>query len=262
MIAKLLRAARHPILSVRWKWNVMRRSKRCYICGKTFGSFLPFRDGLKSVSPFLLYLDIVGSDVMNFSCPYCSNHDRLRHLFMYFDKLDFWRRFDGAAILHIAPESALSERIVSHEPRLYVKGDYSPRSADIQRIDVTALPFPDESFDVIICNHVLEHVGDDLAALSEMCRTLRPGGCAVLQTPYSNFLARTFTDPAIDSDELRQRYYGQEDHVRLFGRDLFDRMRRAGLTPHIETHESRLPEFDPVYYGVNAAEALLLAIKE
>jgi SAM-dependent methyltransferase len=181
---------------------------------------------------------------------------------MYFDKLDFWKRFEGADVLHIAPEPALSERIVSYAPRLYVKGDYSPRSADIQRIDVTAIPFPAESFDVIICNHVLEHVSDDRVALSEMHRVLRPAGCAVLQTPYSNFLARTFTDPAIDSDELRLRYYGQADHVRLFGRDLFDRMRQAGLTPHIETHESHLSELDPVYYGVNRAEALLLAIKE
>jgi SAM-dependent methyltransferase len=217
---------------------------------------------LKSISPFILELDTIGSDVENFRCPCCFNHDRLRHLFMYFDKLDFWRRFEGAAILHIAPEAALSERIVSHKPRLYIKGDYSPRAADIQKIDVTAIPFPDESFDVIICNHVLEHVGDDLTALSEMHRVLRPGGCAVLQTPYSNFLARTFTDPAIDSDELRQRYYGQEDHVRLYGRDLFDRFRRAGLTPHIEAHESRLAEFDPVYYGVNPAEDLLLVVRE
>jgi hypothetical protein len=262
MIERLLRAARHPIRSVRWKWKVRGQSKRCYICGKRFGSFEPFHDGLKSVSPFLRELDIVGSDVENFSCPYCSSHDRLRHLFMYFDKLDFWKRFDGAAILHIAPEAALGERIASHKPKLYVQGDYSPQSADIRKIDVTAIPFPDESFDLIICNHVLEHVGDDRAALSEMRRVLRPGGCAVLQTPYSNFLARTFTDPAIDSDELRQRYYGQKDHVRLYGRDLFDRIRQAGLTPHIETHESRLPEADPACYGVNPAEALLLVVKE
>jgi SAM-dependent methyltransferase len=255
-----LRAAGRPLKAILRKVNLIRGAKRCYVCGNTFGKFLPFRDGLRSSSPFTRALSVVGSDVVNFACPYCGSTDRLRHIFMYFDRLDFWRRFAGAAILHIAAEPGLSARIEKHGPRLYILGDLGPRPG-AQRFDVTAIPYRDKCFDMVICNHVLEHVTNDLAALAEFHRVLRPGGYALLQTPYSSLLANTFVDPAIDTDELRSRFYGQEDHVRLYGRDLFSRIEQSGFRLSTETHAACLAGIDSSYYGVNPAEDLILAIR-
>jgi SAM-dependent methyltransferase len=148
---------------------------------------------------------------------------------MYFDKLKLWNHIGGAAVLHIAPELHLAEKIQELRPRQYVKGDLVPNAPDIETLDVTAIRYADESFDFLICNHVLEHVPDDRKALSEFYRVLKPGARAVLQTPFSRLLTYSFCDPAINTDALRTRFYFQEDHVRLYGRDLFSRIEEAGL---------------------------------
>src|ERR1039458_994370 len=255
----VLHIVRHPVSSLRWKWNAIQHSRRCYGCRHTFGHFHPFRDGLKACSPFILQLDVIGSDVKNFGCPYCDCHDRIRHLLMYFDRLHFWDKMKGASVLHFAPEGELSRRIEQCGPRVYCKADLHPAGPAVEKIDLMAIPFQNGTFDVAICNHVLEHVPDDAAALRELRRVLRPGGCAVLQTPYSRRLTHTFCDSGIDTDELRLWFYGQEDHVRLYGRDLFDRISETGLLISAHTHASLLADLDPMYYGVNRDEDLVLA---
>jgi SAM-dependent methyltransferase len=146
---------------------------------------------------------------------------------MYLDALNLWDLFKKATVLHIAAESHLVERIHAHKPTFYVRGDLVPVSPDIERIDITAIPYPSHHFNFVMCNHVLEHVPDDERACSELFRVIKPGGCAVLQTPYSPILQNSFVDPGINTDELRNRYYGQEDHVPLYGRDLFARITNA-----------------------------------
>ena len=96
-------------------------------------------------------------------------------------------------------------------------------------MDILDMPLESESFDFVIANHVLEHVSDDLKALTEIRRVLRVGGYAILQTPYSSKLHHTWQDPGIADDAARLQAYGQEDHVRLFGRDIFARITSAGL---------------------------------
>ena len=261
----MLRTARGRVgsvnKSVKEKVNLSRRSKCCYLCQKTFASFRPFRDGWNSLSPFIRELEVVGSDVENFACPNCGCHDRTRHLVMYFDALNLWDRFREAAVLHIAPESHLAERIYQHAPKLYVRGDLAP-DPGTEMLDVTAIPYPAYHFDFVVCNHVLEHVLDDRRACSELFRVTKQGGCAVLQTPYSPVLQNSFVDPAIDTDALRNRYYAQEDNVRLYGRDLFARITEAGFRLDLKTHRECLSGFDSSYYGVNPAEELIFAVKE
>lgn len=272
IIPKIYRVFRHPINFMKlrinsfkqlaeFKLNAMGNQHCCYICGHTFNHFYPFRDGWKSISPFIIELRGIGSDVINFRCPFCGSHDRERHLFMYFDKLDLWSHFKDGCVLHFAPESHLAKKIEHHRPVTYVKADISPDRIDVQKIDATDIPFPDSEFDFIICNHILEHIIDDRRALSELFRVLKPGGYAVLQTPYSSVLAESFCDPAINTEELRKHYYGQEDHVRYYGRDIFQKIEKAGFSLRLTRHQDILPEPDHFYYGVNPKEDLILATK-
>ena len=160
----------------------------------------------------------------NFSCPICHCHDRERHLLMYFDELDLWHSIANQAVLHIAPENTLKRRISDLKPSQYIQGDYAPASTEIEKIDICELPYSDNTFDFILCNHVLEHVSDDVIAMQELFRVLKIGGFAVIQTPFSAILANTFVDANITSDELRRKFYGQEDHVRVFGNYLFSKL--------------------------------------
>ena len=252
-------------LLLRWlnlKYYALGTNHRCYVCGQSFRRFRPFRKGWKSVSPFLLELQTIGSDVENFACPLCGCHDRERHLLMFFDRLGLWSKIADSNVLHFAPERHLATRIRQHHPATYIKADLTPSSPDVQPVDVTRIPFEDDWFEMIICNHVLEHVPDDAKALAELFRVLKPGGCAVLQTPYSSLLQNSFCDPGIDTDELRNRLYGQEDHVRVYGRDLFTKIEQAGFDLQVKTHADVLADIATSYYGVNPREDLILVAKD
>jgi SAM-dependent methyltransferase len=204
----------------------------------------------------------VGSDFDHFWCPFCRSHDRERHLILFFEKLDLWRQLEGASILHVAPEKRFASRSEACRPSRYVKGDLVPAREGIEKVDVTAITYPDASFDWVICNHVLEHVPDDAQALRELFRVLKPGGTAILQTPYASALDKTLENPAeINTDEKRIEFYGQEDHVRLYGRDLFDRIRAAGFELALKKHAECLPDTDALRYGVNRDEPLFLCRK-
>lgn len=262
VIGRLSQGARSFVSRIGSGYNALGRSHSCYICGRSFRKFRPFRNGWKDVSPFALKLQVVGSDVEHFSCAFCGCTDRERHLVMYFDRLGLWSRIPGCDVLHFAPEHHLQSRIAERSPAHYVKADLFPSDADWQRVDVTQIAFGDASFDIIICNHVLEHVVEDARALHELFRVLRPGGCAILQTPHSALLHDSFCDAGINTDELRNYFYCQEDHVRLYGRDLFTRITQAGFGLQVKTHVDVLADIDAVYYGVNPRENLILAVKE
>jgi SAM-dependent methyltransferase len=131
-------------------------------------------------------------------------------------------------LLHIAPEPGISNVLSRIATLDYITGDLSSSLAQM-RIDVTALPFSDASFDAAICSHVLEHVIDDGAAISELFRVVSPGGWAWLDSPVERGRATTFEDPQITSPDDRERVFGQWDHVRIYGTDLYDRWLAAGF---------------------------------
>jgi len=206
----------------------------------------------------MVALETIGSDVKNFGCPNCGCHDRERHLMLYLDEMNLIDKFQDAAILHIAPERWISELIRKKGPANYVQGDLYPTSDAIETIDILAINYAAETFDFVIVNHVLEHVDDDLVALSELRRVLKVGGFAILQTPYSSRLTKTFSDAGIQGDFARLQAYGQEDHVRLYGNDIFDRMESVGFRSRVVSHKERLSKIDPVKYGVNEKEPFFL----
>jgi len=239
--------------------NRLGNSKTCYICKNTFFYFLPYREGLKR-SGFIDDLAIVGSDIKNFSCPHCFCHDRERHIFMYMDSLNLWEACKGQ-VLHFAPEQNFSKKIELLEPKKYVKADLYSKDKDVEKIDITMIPYPDCYFDFLICNHVLEHVEALNLALSEIYRVLKRGGMAILQTPYSSILANSFQDKNINTNDLRQKFYGQEDHVRVFGHDLFDQLEDIGFQLKIKKHKDTLLTLDSKKFGVNSSENLILVEK-
>ena len=230
----------------------------CCICGRKVRRFLPYRGTWLGMPPVLTEGGVIGSDILNFACPACGCHARERHLWLYLQACGILQAMGGTRILHLAPEMHLQRLIAGAAPRVYVLGDLYPSRADIRRIDLLDIDFPEHHFDLVIANHVLEHVSDDTRALREILRVLRPGGKAILQTPYASRLPRKFEDPSITSEEARLHAYGQEDHCRLYGADFPDFVASFGFVSHAATHAALLPEVDTRRMGVNAQEPFLL----
>jgi SAM-dependent methyltransferase len=234
------------------------RRRHCVVCRRTVPCFLPWRGGWRAAAPLMRQLHMIGSDLDHFACPRCGATDRDRHLRLYLDHTGLAKAFTGRRLLHIAPEASLQPWIASLGLASYVRGDLFPASAGIEKVDLEAMPFADASFDYVIANHVLEHVAVLDRATAEIRRVLAPGGIAVLQTPWCAALAQTIDDPGITDPAARLQLYGQDDHVRLFGRDVFERIARTGLVATPMAHEDVLPTCDADEFGVNAEEVLML----
>jgi SAM-dependent methyltransferase len=161
------------------------------------------------------------------ACPRCGSRQRHRLLAIYLrERTDAFTRPQD--VLHLAPEDGLRHRLRAvHGPR-YVTADVEPGRADVAA-DIEVLPFEDDSFDAILCIHVLEHVADDRNAMRELRRVLRPGGWAVIQVPILR--ETTVEDPTEQDPAERLRRFGQDDHVRVYGADFFERLRDAGFRP-------------------------------
>jgi SAM-dependent methyltransferase len=230
----------------------------CIFCDSQFISWKPYRGG--EVSPVILTLEAIGSDIERFYCPVCECFDRERHLMMYFSELSLWEKIENSDVLHIAAESNFG-RIVSSKSKSYVKGDLSPADDSVVKVDLTETSFRDGQFDVLIANHVLEHILDDISAMREINRILRVGGIAILQTPYSPLIKESLESPSLRDEPLRNFLFGQEDHVRLYGLDLFERLNDSDLDVKLYSHERYLARFDPAKYGVNGMESLILVTK-
>ena len=172
-------------------------------------------------------------------CWRCGAMERHRSLWLYLDSRPemLW---SGMNVLHVAPEPVLRDRFQRVPGVRYVGGDLTAEFGP-EIIDVTKLQFGEETFDAIVCNHVLEHVPDDRQAMAELARVLKPGGWAILQVPDVT-ADTTDEDPSIDDPELQLRRFGQADHVRRYGWDYLDRLRDAGFEVEVERPESHLPE--------------------
>ncbi|HEY6518244.1 MAG TPA: methyltransferase domain-containing protein [Roseiarcus sp.] len=137
--------------------------------------------------------------------------------------------FEGKDLLHFAPEPSLTPFIRSKGVKSYKTCDLFKTDVDL-RIDICDIALPDQSFDLVLCLHVLEHVPDDRKAMSELHRILRPGGMAIIMVPLEEGLDETYENPSITSAADRLIHFGQEDHARYYGRDLRDRLRGAGFS--------------------------------
>lgn len=234
------------------------RKYKCVFCGHKMSGFLPYRLGHMSTPQLMRALEMIGSNPDIFECPWCGCHDRERHLYLYMSAVGLLPDLSGKRVLHFAPERHLSSVIHNAKPQGYIKCDLFPQAEDVQRVNMLEIPFEEGGFDLVIANHVLEHVSDDLQGLSEIFRVLKPGGLAILQTPYSPVLHQTWSDSGIATDAARLQAFGQEDHVRLFGLDIFERFARCGLVSCVATHDELLANQDPVRLGLNKSEPFFL----
>ncbi|MFO8182600.1 MAG: methyltransferase domain-containing protein [Candidatus Aegiribacteria sp.] len=164
----------------------------------------------------------------NMVCPACRSQSRHRLLLTFLEReTDIFS--SETRLLHFAPESFLADRFRKYRNIEYVTADLSMARVSA-RLDITSLPFENDSFDALICNHVLEHVMDDSTAIRELSRVLRPGGWAVVMVPMDRSRAETFEDPSITDPEKRLKTFGQSDHVRIYGRDFIQRLRSGSWT--------------------------------
>jgi SAM-dependent methyltransferase len=231
----------------------------CAVCTQAIGEWIPHPAAVDLT--FMDHMGVVGSRRDKHICPACQCNDRDRHLWLYIEAANLLADAPEMRILHIAPEAKLEPKIVALAPLEYVAGDLMPHDARHRRIDVEALEFDDGYFDLIICNHVLEHVDFPARAIAEFCRCLRRGGHLIAQTPYSPILRRTIETTTSESESFATYYFGQNDHVRLFGLDLIDEFHAVGLVGGPLEHTTLLGELDPEAYGVNPVEPFFLFSK-
>ncbi len=193
----------------------------CPCCGGTFGSFAPHR-----ARPHA-------------KCPRCGALERHRALWLYLaQRTDLLSA--PLRVLHLAPERQLQRHLAGRSNLSYRSADLDSPLAD-DAVDVQALPYADGAFDVVLCNHVLEHVDDDRRAMRELARVLAPGGWAIVTCPIDGRLAATVEDPAVVAPADRLRVYGQEDHARRYGRDFGERLAEAGFAVTVERVVEQLP---------------------
>lgn len=182
------------------------------IDGRSFSKFLPYgyeQQRENVLSPSTLSLE------------------RHRLLWLYLkDHTSFFTARNK--VLHFAPEQAFYKRFKNLSNLDYTTTDLNSPLADV-KADICALPFEDNSFDFVLCNHVLEHIPDDTKAMEELYRILRPGGTAILQIPQDLTREKTFEDDSITDPKERAGIFGQYDHVRVYGRDYFDKLRSIGF---------------------------------
>ncbi|GGG52934.1 SAM-dependent methyltransferase [Croceivirga lutea] len=214
------------------------------IDGKSFRSFLPYgyENSRENVlSPSTLSLE----------------RHRLLWLFLK-NKTNFFTQ--ELKVLHFAPEQAFYNRFKKMKNLDYVTTDLNSPLADV-KADICNLPFTDNSFDVILCNHVLEHIPDDKKAMQELYRVLKLGGWGIFQIPQDISRASTFEDNSITDKKERARIFGQYDHVRVYGRDYFKRLENVGFQVFAEDYTKEFTPEEQEKYRLAKGEIIPLVKK-
>jgi hypothetical protein len=218
-----------PILAFLLKGNTFTDP----IDGKSFRMFLPYG---------------YGNQRNNVLSPSTLSLERHRLLWLYLqNETDFFTAKEKKNVLHFAPEQEFYKRFKKQKNIQYTTTDLLSPLADV-KADICNLPFEDNQYDLLFCNHVLEHIPDDTKAMKELYRVLKPGGMAILQIPQDLNRATTFSDDSITDEKERAAIFGQYDHVRVYGRDYFDKLRAIGFTVVEEDYTKKInPELVTKY---------------
>jgi SAM-dependent methyltransferase len=215
----------------------------CPVCKHSYRQFLPYGRVSRP----------------NALCPSCLALERHRLMWLYLnEKTDFFKA--NLKVLHIAPEHCFIDRFEALKNLDYITADLESPLAKV-KMDIHKIPFTDNTFDVAFCNHVMEHVESDQKALSEIYRVLKPGGWAIIQSPMDLSLERTYEDPSIVSPAAREKAYGQNDHVRTFGKDYKQRLEKGGFTVREDKYVMEIPQEKVARYALPADEVIYLCRK-
>jgi len=212
----------------------------------------------KSYRKFLPYGRIDPRD--NALCPGSLSLERHRLLWLYLErKTNFFN--DKLKVLHLAPEQCFLKKFDSMENLDYISADLESPLAKV-KLDIHDIPFEENTFDVIICNHVLEHVDNDLKALSEMYRVMKPTGWGIFQVPFFKPVPdHTIEDITIKDPKERERLFGQDDHVRKYGNDFADRLSKPGFYVTADNFVKTLAEDEVIRYALPADEIIFVCRK-
>ena len=214
------------------------------IDGKQFKSFLPY--GYENPRENVL-------------SPSTLSLERHRLLWLYLkNETDFFTA--PHKVLHFAPEQAFYRKFKKLKQLEYTTTDLNSPLADV-KADICALPFKDNSFDIILCNHVLEHIPNDRKAISELYRVLKPSGWGIFQIPQDLNREVTYEDDSITDKKERAKIFGQYDHVRIYGRDYFDRLKEAGFKVKEVDYTSDMPVSDIEKYRLAKGEIIPVVSK-
>jgi SAM-dependent methyltransferase len=233
------------------------RRYRCPLCKSNLRTLLPY--GLTFA--VLREKNVVGGGFrQNARCPVCRCLDRERLLFLYLlHQTEVFRK--PLKLLHVAPEGKLKAILTSKANLDYVTADLFAKQVMVE-MDVTDIQYPDYSFDVIICNHVLEHIIDDRKAMIELCRVLKPDGWAILQVPISLSLDKTYEDFSITDWKGREQAFGQGDHVRIYAKNYEAKLAQAGFKVNVfNWKEAASFGGEKNIFGLNEDECLYLGYK-
>jgi SAM-dependent methyltransferase len=196
----------------------------CPVCERSFSKFLSYG------------ADIVHRD--NVLCPYDLTLERHRLMWLYLkDESNFFTA-EKLDVLHIAPEQCFHKLFKKQANLNYLTGDLVSPIADMH-FDLHDIPLEDNRFDVIFCNHVMEHVNDAIRCMSELHRVMKPGGWGIMQVPQDHNRETTLEDSSITSPEDREKHYWQKDHVRLFGQDYPKWLEKAGFIVTVFDKEAK-----------------------
>ena len=186
----------------------------CPVCERSFSKFLSY-----------------GSNVAhreNVLCPYDLTLERHRLMWLYLKrKTDFFSA-TNLKVLHIAPEQCFLPHFKKQKNLNYTTADLVSPIADLH-FDLHDIPLEDHQYDVVFCNHVMEHVDDPIRCMSELNRVMKPGGWAIMQVPQDMNREKTYEDKSITSPEEREKHFWQKDHVRLFGKDYPNYLEKSGF---------------------------------
>lgn len=215
------------------------------IDGKSFRNFLPYG---------------YGHQRNNVLSPSTLSLERHRLLWLYLkNETDFFTA--PKKVLHFAPEQAFYKRFRKQANLNYTTTDlYSPL-ADV-KADICNLPFEDNSYGLILCNHVLEHIPDDIKAMQELYRVMKPGGMGIFQIPQDLSRETTFEDDSITDPKERAKIFGQYDHVRVYGRDYFDKLRSIGFRVVEEDYTKKLSPQDVERFCLAKGEIIPIVYKD
>ncbi|QBA63470.1 class I SAM-dependent methyltransferase [Muriicola soli] len=214
------------------------------IDGKRFRKFLPY--GYENPRENVL-------------SPSTLSLERHRLLWLYLRReTDFFHK--SLKVLHFAPEQAFYKRFKKLENLDYTTTDLNSPLADV-KADICDLPFEDNTYDIILCNHVLEHIPDDSKAMSELFRVMKPGGWGIFQVPQELDRETTFEDDSITDKKERAEIFGQYDHVRIYGRDYFKKLEIAGFIVKPVPYSTELSAEEVDQYRLAKNEVIPLVYK-
>lgn len=217
----------------------------CPICNSTFKSFESY--------------GIVKRE--NARCYTCGSLERHRLLWKYFnEELEYFKKGPKGMVLHFAPEKVLYDFFDRFKDVDYIPCDLFPENYQFQgksitqKVDITKIPFENDYFDFIICNHVLEHIPDDKSAMSELFRVMKKGGQGIFQVPIDINREVTYEDFSITSPQVREKVFGQNDHVRVYGSDYKNRLEGVGFTVHVDHYIDGFTQKEIKKYGLMPSE--------